>query len=71
MMQDMEEVGFDDRVRFWSVIKNTFKGIPDYHPYGLNYKRAADIKKINEWFNTNKSKLKWNPTAKQWEVQGE
>ncbi len=69
MMEDIEEVGLEDRVRFWDLIKNTFEGIPEYHPYGLNYKRADDIKKINEWFEKNKSRLKWDATAKKFKVR--
>jgi hypothetical protein len=69
MMEDIEEVGLDDKVRFWKMIKNTFEGIPEYHPYGLNYRREADRKAIGEWFEENKSKLKWNVTGKKFKVE--
>lgn len=69
MMEDMEEVGFEDRVRFWSMIKNAFEGIPEYHPFGLTYKRAADRKKISEWFEESKSRLRWDPVAKKFKVK--
>jgi HEAT repeat protein len=69
MMQDIEEVGFDDRVRFWEMIKDTYEGIPEYHPFGLNYKRASDRKKINEWFEENKSKLRWDRVNKKFRVR--
>ena len=69
MLQDIEEVGFDDRVRFWNIIKNTFEGIPEYHPFGLNYKRAADRKNINKWFEENEDKLTWDPVAKKFKIK--
>ena len=70
MMQLMDEnLTPDKRVEFWETLKNSFDGIPPYHPYGLAHRRDADITEINKWYNENKSSFEWDPEAGKFKVK--
>ncbi len=59
----------DKRARFWETLSASFEAIPDYHPYGLSHTRAADSKKIVDWFNKNRARFFWDGAAQKFRVR--
>jgi HEAT repeat protein len=63
MVQDIEDLPADQRVWFWTTLKESFEDIPDYSPHGLGYRRDAQIAAITKWFNKNKLDFYWDKAA--------
>jgi hypothetical protein len=68
-MEIMQKLTPDMRVPMWKILKNSFEGIAEYHPYGLAYRRTAEIEAINKWFIENKTRFYWDETARKFKVR--
>jgi hypothetical protein len=69
IMELIERQDPDRRVWFWGTLKNSFEGIPEYHPYGLTHRRTADVKEIGKWYSKNKLNFYWAETDGKFKIK--